>query len=81
MPNITEFPVYLKSNDPYNFRHGLENPKVIGLVWLVRDGEPRLCYKVQYKDGFIDYISFFSVQLGRWEISTDELSGEGENMQ
>lgn len=67
---MNEKTVFLKSNHVDNFRHGMENPKVIGFVLLTPENlKERPCFKVEYEsDGFIDYIAEKSVSCGDWNI-------------
>jgi YopX protein len=65
-----EKPIYLKSLHEYNYRHGEENPKVIGFVMFTPDNlDPRPCFKVEYEsDNRIDYINQLSLIDGHWEV-------------
>jgi hypothetical protein len=70
---MKEKPVYLKSMHHYQFRHNIENPRVIGFVSFKPENlNPRLCYKVEYdSDNKIDYIAHSDVLSGHWEINVD----------
>lgn len=65
--------VKLVSKNPYNFRHGKEDPIVVGIMWVTPENLPeRLCYQVIYpSDMKVDYIPVSSVEdeLGAWEFS------------
>lgn len=62
--------MYLKSLHPGNFRHGLENCKILKVELYKPSGlEARECYKVLYEsDNTIDYIPVKAVFSGEWEI-------------
>jgi hypothetical protein len=55
--------VKLVSNNPYNFRHGKEDPIVVGLKYITPEGlHRRLCVQIVYgSDMKVDYIPFDSV--------------------
>jgi hypothetical protein len=61
----------LVSKNPYNFRHGQEDPIVVGIMYVTPEGLPeRLCYQVIYgSDMKVDYIPFYSIEYGDWEFS------------
>lgn len=67
---MKENPMYLKSLHIYNFRHGKENPKIIGLVnYKPANLNIRPCYKVEYEsDNTIDYVPYSEVLRGNWEF-------------
>jgi hypothetical protein len=67
---MAEQNVYLKSLHQYNFRHGIENARVIDFITFTPENlNPRPCFKVQYdSDNFIDYIPFQSVSDEHWEF-------------
>lgn len=67
---MNEKPIYLKSLHPYNYRHGKENPKIIGYVKYTPKNLPeRLCFKVEYQsDNKIDYIPHRELIDGNWKI-------------
>jgi hypothetical protein len=65
--------IYLQSTNVYNFRHGKENPKVVGFINYTPNGyEERACFKVEYKsDNKIDFIPHSELKNGNWNISID----------
>ncbi len=61
--------MYLKSNHPYNFRHGIENPRVVDLVLYEGSFGKRMCYEVLYEsDNTRDYVACSDVFNGLSEI-------------
>jgi hypothetical protein len=74
--------VKLVSKNPYNFRHGKEDPIVVGIMYIVPKGLiERLCYQVLYPtDMKIDYIPFSSVEYGDWEFSHYTKEDSGKNL-
>ncbi|MDM5370589.1 hypothetical protein QUF96_03220 [Bacillus bombysepticus] len=65
-----ERPLYLESLSTKCFRHGAENPRVIGLVNFTPKGyEERPCFKVMYdSDRYIDYIPYSEIANKVWRI-------------
>lgn len=48
--------VFLRSHHTLAYRRG-HKAKIVGFEWITPDGHPeRVCYKVRYSDGVIDYI-------------------------
>lgn len=62
--------MYLKSLHHYNFRHGEENPRIIGFeLYTPKNHASRPCFKVEYEsDKKIDYVAHSEVVRGNWEI-------------
>jgi hypothetical protein len=56
--------VYIYGVHPYAFRTG-KIAKVIGMKWVQPDYHKswRLCYQVEYYDGFVDYVPVSEVSL------------------
>lgn len=67
---MNERPLYLESLNMFNFRHGEENPRVIGLVHLTPENySERPCFKVEYEsDNKIDFIPYYELVVGNWKI-------------
>lgn len=63
--------VYLESLNIHSFRHGEENPRVIGLVNFTPKGyDERICFKVIYEsDNFIDYIPYVELENEVWAFT------------
>lgn len=62
--------MFLRSLNPYNFRHGKENPKIMGIeIYTPENLNPRPCFKVLYEsDNTIDYVAHSDVVKNYWEI-------------
>lgn len=69
-----EHPACLVSNFLYNFRDKEgENPIIIGVVYAAKvsptyNRELHPCYKVAYKDGFVNLVPIKEVEEGLWTI-------------
>ncbi|MCM3665494.1 hypothetical protein M3204_13840 [Mesobacillus subterraneus] len=62
--------MYLKSLNPYNFRHNEENPKIIGFeLYTPKNLSPRPCFIVEYEsDKTVDFVAHSDVISRFWEI-------------
>lgn len=67
---MIESTIYLKSLHPSNFRHNIENARVIGFIMLTPENfKPRPSFKVQYdSDNFIGYVTYESTLKGHWKF-------------
>ncbi len=55
---------YLKGVSPYFFRTG-ETAKIVGTkIVTPENSTPRLCFKVRYSDGLIDYVALQDLTAG-----------------
>ena len=62
---------YLISNNIHNFRHGEENPIVIGVCTVTPTNlHPRPCFKVLYSDSTVDYVPVSSIEDGDFYVSS-----------
>lgn len=68
--SVKNKPIYLHSLNAYNFRHGTENPLVLGLVrYTPKNFKERPCIQVLYEsDNKIDYIACSEVMNHNWEF-------------
>lgn len=67
--------VYLQPLHRYAYRRD-DNPipKITGLFMITpHKMEPRLCYEVTYKDGFVDYVSLSDVISGAHQVVDTEI--------
>lgn len=60
---------YIVGVHPYAFRSG-EAAEIIGTKYVKPTGHNwRIAFKVEYADGFIDYVAFEDVTSGNYEIT------------
>lgn len=71
--------VYLKPVHRWSYRRKNNPiPKITGILMVTPDRgtiiyEPRLCYEVIYRDGYIDYTPISDVESGAYIITTEEV--------
>jgi len=68
---MKESKLYMKSVHPYAYkREDGELPEVTGVVMFQPKPtmKKRICYKVEYKDGFVDYVPLNGVVNGSHEL-------------
>jgi hypothetical protein len=75
---MVKYNVFLKAIHPDAYHHKIserliENGRISGLYRVIPDGsksiyESRLCYKIRFTDGLIDYVPLCDIENGNFEI-------------